>query len=70
MNNTLHEKSNYKWSKWAAFVVIGTFVSFVFALILPGPITGLMPPIFLTLWWVTYNILIAKEKKNDTSNYK
>lgn len=38
-------------------VLIGTILSFLAGYMIPGPIFGLMLPVFLSLWWLLYRTI-------------
>lgn len=41
----------------SAAIVVGAAVSFIVAVVWPGPVTGFGPPVMLTAWWLWYQAI-------------
>jgi hypothetical protein len=65
----MSKKKHEDWLGWFCVLIILIVVAgFVIGLMYPGPITGLILPIGLLLWWLLYQYLLWKEKKDAQKN--
>jgi hypothetical protein len=46
-------------------VIIGTIASGLIGYFLPGPITGALLPVFVTLWWILYRAISRFDNKQN-----